>query len=78
SNGATTSFAAATACSTLSNRGTAMAGSAWIVFKSRKHRDEVNKKVMADPRLNKMMEKGPMPFDIKRMAYGGFNFIVDA
>ena len=51
---------------------------AWIVFKSRKHRDEVNKKVMADPRLNKMMEKGPMPFDIKRMAYGGFNFIVDA
>ena len=50
----------------------------WIVFKSRAHRDQVNKKVMADPSLKKMMEKGPMPFDIKRMAYGGFKFIVEA
>ena len=49
----------------------------WIVFKSRQHRDQVNKKVMADPSLRKMMEKGPMPFDLKRMAYGGFNFLVD-
>lgn len=49
----------------------------WIVFKSRQHRDQVNKKVMADPQLRKMMEKGPMPFDLKRMAYGGFKFLVD-
>jgi len=51
---------------------------AWIVFKSRAHRDRVNAKVMADPRLRKWMEGGPMPFDIKRMAYGGFKFLVDA
>jgi uncharacterized protein YbaA (DUF1428 family) len=49
----------------------------WIVFKSRAHRDQVNKKVMADPILKKMMEKGPMPFDVKRMAYGGFKFLVE-
>jgi uncharacterized protein YbaA (DUF1428 family) len=50
----------------------------WIVFKSRKHRDSVNKKVMNDPRLKKMMENTSMPFDMKRMAYGGFKFLVDA
>lgn len=50
----------------------------WIVFKSRAHRDSVNAKVMKDPRMLKMMEKGPMPFDIKRMAYGGFKVLVDA
>jgi uncharacterized protein YbaA (DUF1428 family) len=50
----------------------------WIVFKSRAHRDSVNAKVMKDPRMKNMMEKGPMPFDVKRMAYGGFKFIVDA
>jgi uncharacterized protein YbaA (DUF1428 family) len=49
----------------------------WIVFKSRAHRDSVNKKVMTDPRLAKMMT-GPMPFDVKRMVYGGFKFLVDA
>jgi uncharacterized protein YbaA (DUF1428 family) len=49
----------------------------WIVFKSRAHRDQVNKKVMADQSLKKMMEKGPMPFDVKRMAYGGFKFLVE-
>ncbi len=49
----------------------------WIVFKSRTHRDSVNKKVMKDPRMLKMMEKGPMPFDDKRMAYGGFKVLVD-
>ena len=50
----------------------------WIVYKSRKHRDQVNRKVMADPRLKKMMEKGPCPFDMKRMVYGGFNFLLEA
>ena len=49
----------------------------WIVFRSRTHRDSVNKKVMKDPRMLKMMEEGPMPFDHKRMAYGGFKVIVD-
>jgi uncharacterized protein YbaA (DUF1428 family) len=48
----------------------------WIVYKSRAHRDSVNKKVMKDPRMLKMMED-PMPFDHKRMAYGGFKVIVD-
>lgn len=48
----------------------------WILYKSRKHRDAVNKKVMADPRIAAM---GPnaMPFDSKRMIYGGFKPIVD-
>ena len=50
---------------------------AWIVFKSRAHRDAVNAKVMKDPRMAKMMDKGPMPFDDKRMVYGGFKIIVD-
>jgi uncharacterized protein YbaA (DUF1428 family) len=51
----------------------------WIVYKSRAHRDRVNKKVMADPRIDKMMKPGkPLPFDVKRMAYGGFKVIVDA
>ncbi len=50
----------------------------FIVFKSRAHRDRVNAKVMKDPRMNKMMGKGPMPFEVKRMVYGGFNFLVDA
>ena len=49
----------------------------FIVFKSRADRDRVNAKVMKDPRLLKTMEKGPMPFDVKRMVYGGFNFVVD-
>ena len=49
----------------------------FIVYKSRAHRDKVNAKVMADPRLQKMMEKGPMPFDFKRMVYGGFKGLVD-
>ncbi len=38
----------------------------------------VNAKVMKDPRMMKMMERGPMPFDVKRMAYSGFKFLVDA
>ena len=51
----------------------------WIGYKSRAHRDAVNKKVMKDPRLSQMMKKGqPMPFDIKRMQYAGFSVFVDA
>lgn len=48
----------------------------WIVYRSRAHRDSVNKKVMKDPRINGM---GPelMPFDMKRMVYGGFKPIVE-
>jgi uncharacterized protein YbaA (DUF1428 family) len=49
----------------------------WIVFKSRAHRDRVNAKVMKDPRLGGMDEKD-MPFDMKRMVYGGFKIIVAA
>ena len=48
----------------------------WIVYKSRAHRDRVNAKVMKDPRM-KMMMGQPMPFDLKRMLYGGFSAIVD-
>ncbi len=50
----------------------------WIVFKSRTHRDRVNAKVMKDPRLANMMDSKSMPFDMKRMVYGGFNVLVDA
>jgi uncharacterized protein YbaA (DUF1428 family) len=49
---------------------------AWIVFKSRAHRDSVNAKVMQDPRLAKMKPQS-MPFDHKRMVYGGFKVLVD-
>jgi uncharacterized protein YbaA (DUF1428 family) len=49
----------------------------WIVFKSRAHRDRVNAKVMKDPRLAEMMDPKSMPFDVKRMAYGGFRVLVD-
>ena len=48
----------------------------WIVFKSRAHRDRVNAKVMKDPRLD--MDPKSMPFDVKRMLYGGFKVLVDA
>ena len=44
----------------------------WIVYKSRAHRDRVNKKVMGDPRLADMMDPKTLPFDGKRMIYGGF------
>jgi len=50
----------------------------WILYKSRAHRDSVNKKVMNDPRMAKMMNMKAMPFDVKRMAYGGFKALVDA
>lgn len=49
----------------------------WIVFKSRADRDRVNKKVMKDPRLAKMMDMKAVPFDSKRMVYGGFKTLVD-
>jgi uncharacterized protein YbaA (DUF1428 family) len=50
----------------------------WIVFKSRADRDRVNKNVMNDPRLADMMDAKSMPFDVKRMVYGGFNVLVEA
>jgi uncharacterized protein YbaA (DUF1428 family) len=49
----------------------------WIVYESRAHRDEVNDKVMKDPRMADMMKPESMPFDGKRMIYGGFEMIVD-
>jgi uncharacterized protein YbaA (DUF1428 family) len=48
----------------------------WIVFRSRAHRDRVNARVMKDPRLTSMQPQA-MPFDIKRMAYGGFRTLVE-
>lgn len=48
----------------------------WIVYKSRRQRDSVNAKVMKDPRLDAMMDKKSMPFDSKRMFWGGFKSIV--
>jgi len=50
----------------------------WIVFKSRAHRDRVNAKVMKDPRIMAMGNPEAMPFDVKRMAYGGFKILVGA
>ena len=49
----------------------------WIVYKSRKHRDSVNKKAMSDPRLAAMMDPKAMPFDGMRMFWGGFKSIVE-
>ena len=49
----------------------------WIVYESRAHRDEVNDKVMKDPRMAEMMDPATMPFDGKRMIYGGFEVLVD-
>jgi uncharacterized protein YbaA (DUF1428 family) len=50
----------------------------FIIFRSRAHRDEVNAKVMQDPRMNDPKYRDmPMPFDVKRMAYGGFTVIVE-
>jgi uncharacterized protein YbaA (DUF1428 family) len=50
----------------------------WITYKSRKHRDRVNAKVMKDPRIADMMDPKAMPFDGKRMIYGGFEVFVSA
>lgn len=50
----------------------------WIRYKNRKHRDAVNAKVMQDPRLADMMKSVKMPFEMKRMSYGGFEVLVEA
>ncbi len=50
----------------------------WIVYKSRAHRDRVMAKVMKDPRMAKMMQTEEMPFDGKRMIFGGFKIFVSA
>ncbi len=49
----------------------------WIVYASRKQRDSINAKVMKDPRLASMMDPKAMPFDGKRMFWGGFKTIVE-
>ena len=49
---------------------------AYIVYKSRAHRDSVNKKVMKDPRLAEMCDPKNMPFDMRRMFFGGFKVAV--
>ncbi len=49
----------------------------WIVYKSKADRNRILKKVMADKRLAKMMDPKAMPFDMKRMIYGGFKVMVD-
>ena len=49
----------------------------WIVFKSRRARDSINAKVMKDPRLAGMMGPDKMPFDAKRMFWGGFKTLVE-
>ena len=52
----------------------------WITYRSRAHRDRVNKKVMKDPRLADMMgaeNMEKMPFDGQRMIYGGFEVVID-
>ena len=49
----------------------------WIVYKSRSHRDSVNAKVMKDPRLASMMDPKAMPFDGKRMFWGGFKTMLE-
>jgi len=48
----------------------------WIVYKSRAHRDRVNAKVMKDPRIAQMGGPNDMPFDAKRMMFGGFKTLV--
>jgi uncharacterized protein YbaA (DUF1428 family) len=50
----------------------------WIVYKSRKDRDRINAKVMKDPRLAAMMNPKALPFNGKRMFWGGFKVMVDA
>jgi uncharacterized protein YbaA (DUF1428 family) len=50
----------------------------YIVYKSRQHRDRVMAKVMKDKRLAPMMDLKALPFDAKRMIFGGFKVLVDA
>ena len=49
----------------------------WIVYRNREERDRINEKVMADPRLADMMDPAKLPFDGKRMFWGGFETIVE-
>ena len=49
----------------------------WIVYKSRAQRDSVNKKVMSDPRLADMMDPKKLPFDGRRMFWGGFKPLIE-
>ena len=50
----------------------------WILYKSKAHRNAVNKKVMKDPQINEMCDPNKMPFEMKRMSYGGFKVMVKA
>lgn len=50
----------------------------WVVYKSRAARDRVNKKIMKDPRVAALCDPKNMPFDAKRMLYGGFEVVVSA
>ena len=49
----------------------------FIVYRNRRHRDQVNAKVMKDPRLAKFMDPKNMPLDGKRVIFGGFRIVVD-
>ncbi len=49
----------------------------FIVYKSRAHRDSVNAKIMKDPRIANLCDPKKMPFDAKRMTYGGFKILVE-
>ena len=49
----------------------------WIIYKSRRDRDRINKLVMSDPRLADMMDPKSLPFDGKRMFFGGFKTLVE-
>ncbi|MBK0398889.1 DUF1428 family protein [Limibaculum sp. M0105] len=50
---------------------------AWITYRNRRHRDAVVKKVMQDPRMKKIMENEAMPFDGRRMIFGGFTTMLE-
>jgi uncharacterized protein YbaA (DUF1428 family) len=50
----------------------------YIVYKSRAHRDQVNARIMKDPRIHGLCDPKNMPFDCARMLYGGFKTIVEA
>ena len=50
----------------------------WIVYKSKADRNRINKAVMKDPRIAKQMQGKAMPFDVKRMSFGGFKVAVDS
>jgi len=49
----------------------------YIVYRSRSHRDAVNKRVMKDPRMHLLMQPGAIPFDMQRIHYGGFKPLVE-